>query len=215
MKNTKVVIMGVTGIIAVIAIVAILLMNLGPSAGAEEVFEAQIAAIKGDNSKVEKLGLETNYYEESLTVFADSGLNINEHQNNAAKKALEDFTYKVVEVNEIDDTTYQVIYEIDSYPIVDLLLTYQENPDEYLSAEELEAYNSRNYESEAYQSGTRKLMDAYYAGLSDVKPVRVKSSLTYVYSEDEKAYVLEDEAYFADLVKTILGVSNIQKETVE
>ncbi len=216
--NKKLIVGAVSGVVALVVVVAVVL-NLGGGGSAEKVFEAQMEAIHGDNSKIEDLGIKEDYAKIALDSLVDSGLTLNEQQHTAAKRALEEFTYKVVGTEEIDENTVVVSYEIDSYNIVGSMIDFYGNPEEYLTEEEYAGYvaalESEDYSGEAYSNAIEKLREEYDASLTKLEPTRVKGTLTYVYSEDEKGFKLDEERYFDDMVKTVLGVSNIEKEAVE
>lgn len=219
MNLSKKLIIGITGAVAIAVVAVVLVLNMGGSGSAEKVFEAQMEAIHGDNSDVESLGIEEDYSKLALDSLVDSGLTLNEQQHTAAKRAIEEFTYKVTGTEEIDENTIVVSYEIDSYNIVGSMTDFYSNPQEHLTEDEYEKFiaasEAQDYSNSDYTDAIVKLRAAYDASLAKLEPTRVKGTLTYVYSEETKSYALEDEKYFDDMVKTVLGVSNIEKEEVK
>ncbi len=209
-KSLMIIIAVITGI----ALVLLAVMLLGPSSDNKDVnefFDAQMAAVKGDNSEVADLGYEMDYSVETLGVLAQSGLTYNQNQSVAANKALDEFTYKILDVTEVEEGVYELKYEIDSYPIVSSQLDYTGYPEKYLTDEELEIYNNKSdYSSEEVSAVIEKLMNEYYAALPSITPDRVVGYVTYV--EVEGKIAIQDMSQFKDVVKTILGVSDIPKD---
>ncbi len=169
----------------------------------EDTFEAHIAALKGDNSKLEELGIDTDY----VTIFDDALISngFSDVQLEAAENSIEKADYKVIEVIEIDETTYEVVFEIDSYPIVDSMLDVMAEPEKYLTEEELELYNaSANGTVEEQTENTSLLFKAYERSLSDLEPTTETHSLEYSITDKEATFV--DENAELNLIRMIVGM---------
>lgn len=196
--------------IIVIVAVAIGVIFIGGSSDQEkqviEVFEAQMDSIKGDNSGLKKLDLVDEYGD-----FTDSFVSKTQFsptQIKAVDVAKSNFTYKVVEVKTHENgssTTYEIIYDVDAYPVVNSMSEYTNNPEKYLSAEQLELY--KNGTSAEKVEMSKVLLDLYSENIEKIKPVRERHSVSYVISSSgDVEFALGNSS--DDLIGSVLGMKS-------
>ncbi len=216
MKDKKLLTIG--SLVAFVALIVVVLLftvfdvfKSGDEKAVEDLFEAQMSAVKGDNEKLEDLDL-GDMYGSSLEMFM-SNIGFSEAQQTAADKALKDFEYDVKEVNILSEEdkypmTIEVIYTLDTYPIVNSLSTqYLEKPEDHLSDEELNLFENGS-EDEKSEMVT-KLVLKYNEDLAkgDIKAVTEKHSIAYEVLEDGTINFAPGND-FNYLIRSVLGMAS-------
>ncbi len=176
-----------------------------------DLFEAQMTYIGGDDSGLKDSG----YYEDYETSVNDfyQTYAFNDSQKPAFEKAHKEFEYKVDDVTSKEKdgkTTVTITYEVDVYPILDPATQdeFFENPEKYLTEEELEKFNNGTDE-EKRDMGVI-LITKYHESLSDIKPETQKYSVSYVVDKDGKVEFALGNSMEV-LIGTVVGMNTDKK----
>lgn len=206
---TTISIIAVIIFVAIVSIFAFVKSSSADEDKVSEVFEAQMNSIKGDDIGLKDLGIEEQYKD-----IAENFINkvqFSPIQLKAVEVAINDFNYKVVEVKTHengDSDTYEVIYEVDAYPVVNSMSEYTNNPEKYLTPEQLELYKNGTDEEKVEMSIV--LLEAYANNIEDITPVKERHSVSYVIDgSGNVVFAIGNSA--DDLVASILGMKTDYK----
>ncbi len=214
MKTKNILIVGAV-VAFVVAILLIIAMQTGffnskEEKKVEDIFEAHMEAIKGNNSKLESENL-LNVYGNSTENFV-LNMGFSESQSIAVAKALKEFDYSIEEITSLKSDGKEIVkitYRVDSYPVVNWLnIEYMEQPEKHLTKEELDMFKDGTDEEKT--KIVQKLIQLYEDNIDNIKPTKETHEINYVIDSNNNVMFAQGNS-FDYLIKSVLGMASDNK----
>ncbi len=173
---------------------------------AQASMDAYLLAMQGDNSELRDLGIDDDV--SKLVNDTISNYFFSEAQYKEINKLYNKTEINVLEEKVIDGSNeIEVIYEIKSFPIVDLMLLILEEPQKYLSDETIAILENEGAKQEDIEKASKEFLTVYEKELPKVEGIMETYKVTMVRNSDGALEFIENSSDLENILLTVPGVN--------